>query len=152
MEQVLGAQVVHTDDFFLPPDRRAADWDTQPAGNMDLARLAREVLDPLRAGRAAAYRPYSCQSGQYGGETALRPAPLTVVEGSYSLHPSLRARYEIGVFLTCPPETQADRLRAREGAHFAAFEARWIPFEERYFARCGVQQAASLVLDTRDLF
>ena len=152
MQQVLGAQVVHMDDFFLPPDRRAADWETQPAGNMDLARLAREVLDPLRAGQAAVYRPFSCQSGQLGDQTTLRPAPLTVIEGSYSLHPSLAARYDLGLFLTCPPETQADRLRAREGAHFAAFEARWIPFEERYFARCGVQEAASLVIDTHGLF
>ena len=82
----------------------------------------------------------------------LAPAPLTIVEGSYSLHPSLSGFYDLRLFLTCSGEAQARRLQAREGAHYAAFQERWIPFEERYFQRYRVASGSDMMLDTSAFF
>ena len=81
-----------------------------------------------------------------GRETVLPARPLTVVEGSYSQHPLLAARYDLRIFLTCDPEEQRRRLERREGGHFPAYQSRWIPMEERYFRRCGTERAAELVI------
>lgn len=147
-----GCNVVHMDDFYLPPDRRRPDWQEVPGGNMDLTRLRDEVLLPLRRGGPAVYRPFDCQTGQFGAPVELEPDGLTLVEGSYSLHPLLAEYYDEKFFLTCSREKQAARLRQREGNYFPAFEERWIPLEEHYFAQCGPERSSSLVVDTTDFF
>ena len=42
---------VHTDDFYLPPASRVANWEQLPCANMDLERLRAQVLTPARAGQ-----------------------------------------------------------------------------------------------------
>ena len=75
-----------------------------------------------------------------------------MVEGSYSQHPLLSARYDLRMFLTCAPEEQRRRLERREGAHFAAYESRWMPLEERYIRQCGPEKGRQLVIDTTEFF
>ena len=58
------ADVIHMDDFYLPPQMRSADWKEIPAGNMDLERFRKEVLQPVKEGEAVLYRPFDCQTGQ----------------------------------------------------------------------------------------
>ena len=80
-------------------------------------------------------------------EMPAEPAPLILVEGSYSLHPMLRAFYGLKVFLTLDPAEQLERIRRRSGEELLeTFRTRWIPLEERYFAACGVADCADLVL------
>ena len=77
--------------------------------------------------------------------------PLVLVEGSYSLHPRLRARYDLRIFLTCSREEQTARLTAREGENFPSFRDRWVPLEERYRLACR-PEADSLLVDTTGFF
>ena len=104
MGRLLPCNVVHMDDYYLPPDRRAENWEQIPAGNMDLARFLQEVLEPAGVGAQICCRPYDCRSGTLREGTTLPARPLTVVEGSYSQHPLLSARYDLRLFLTCAPE------------------------------------------------
>ena len=143
----LSCPVVHTDDFYLPFDRRAPDWRSVPCANMDLARLEREVLAPFSAGELTTYRPYRCMEGRFGPETALPAGGLLLVEGSYSLHPALAGYYALRIFLTCAPDEQERRLREREGARFSAFADTWIPLEEAYYRQYDPARAA-LCIDT----
>lgn len=136
LQEVLPCRVFHMDDFYLPIARRAPDWQAVPAGNMDLERLRREVLVPARAGQGVTFRPFDCRSQSLREAQTVPPAPLTIIEGSYALHPSLTALYDRMVFLTCPADEQARRLRAREGAHYADFEAVWMPLERQYHRLC----------------
>lgn len=152
MGRLLPCNVVHMDDYYLPPDRRAENWEQIPAGNMDLARFLQEVLVPAGAGAQIRCRPYDCRSGTLREGTTLPARPLTVVEGSYSQHPLLSARYDLRLFLTCAPEEQRRRLERREGAHFAAYESRWMPLEERYIRQCGPEKGCQLVIDTTGFF
>ena len=107
---------VHTDDFYLPPSRRVTGWEKIPCANMDTQRLRDEVVAPARAGQAFSYQAYSCREGAYLPPRPLGPAPLVIVEGSYSHHPSLAPCYDIRIFVTCSPDEQARRLRRRRGS------------------------------------
>lgn len=139
---------LHTDDYYLPPERRVSGWEHIPCANMELERLRDEALLPLRAGYTGSYRAYCCSAGAYRAGGALEPQQLVIVEGSYSQHPMLAGFYALKIFVTCSPAEQARRLMAREGERYAAFAARWIPLEEAYFARYAIEQKAHFVLHT----
>ena len=139
---------VHTDDFYLPPSRRVTGWESIPCANMDIQRLRNEVVAPARAGQAFSYQAYSCREGAYLPAHPLGPAPLVIVEGSYSCHPTLADCYDLKVFVTCSKEEQARRLLAREGERYSGFTARWIPLEEGYFAKFQIEQTVDFILDT----
>ena len=149
--QLFPCTVVHMDDYYLPPDRRAPDWEQIPGGNMDLERFDAEVLTPARRGEAIPCRPYRCRIGTLEPLRLLPARPLVLVEGSYSLHPRLRARYDLRIFLTCSREEQTARLTAREGEKFPALRDRWGPLEERYRLACR-PEADSLLVDTTGFF
>lgn len=85
-----GGNVLHMDDFFLRPEQRTPERFAEPGGNVDRERFETEVLAPLAAGQAAQYRPWDCHTGDFAVAYAVEPAQLTIVEGSYSMHPALR--------------------------------------------------------------
>lgn len=139
---------LHTDDYYLPPEKRAANWQRTPCANMDLERLRREALEPLSAGTTGYRQAYCCGAGCYRAGGPLVPQPLVIVEGSYSLHPTLSGFYGLRVFVTCAPEQQAARLKAREGGRYAQFAALWVPLEETYFEQYGIKNSADFIYDT----
>ena len=77
----------------------------------------------------------------------LDPAPLVLVEGSYSHHPLLRPYLDLTVFLNVSPEEQTARILARNGREaLNAFQKRWIPLEEAYFKAYSVPERADICL------
>lgn len=150
-EQFPDSAVFHTDDYYLPPAQRIPNWVETPCANMDLTRLREEVLVPAQAGAAVRSRAYSCREGSYLPEQCVPPAPLYILEGSYSHHPILAGFYDLKVFVTCSKEEQARRLQAREGKRYENFVRRWIPLEEAYFAQCRIEALADLLWDTTNL-
>lgn len=125
MEAIFGCRCIHVDDFYLSARDRKENWKEIPGGNIDFARLRKEILPGH---------------------------PLTVIEGSYSGHPLLAVEYDIKIFLTCPKKEQARRLRVREKEYFPAFEAQWIPMEENYFSHCKIEAGSHFSIDTGSLF
>ena len=103
-------------------------------------------------GETALYNAYSCAAGAFLPSKPFAAAPLTILEGSYSLHPALQTDFAVRVFVTCPPDVQAVRLRAREGIRYANFVQRWIPLEEGYFAAHDPAARCNFVLDTAEIF
>lgn len=143
-----GAQVLHMDDFFLQPHQRTAERYAQPGGNVDHERFLSEVLLPLSRGEAFDYRRFDCGRMALQQGVRMQPGAVTVVEGSYSLHPELAPYYDLRVLLTVDPQRQSARILARDGEEkHARFVREWIPLENRYFeqtnigARCDMQLA-----------
>lgn len=151
IEGLFSCNVLHMDDFYLPLRLRPENWRQIPGGNMDFQRLREELLIPLRKGKTALYRPYSCAGDEVGEGAVLPFRTMTVVEGSYSQHPSMGVEYDLTVFLTCSREEQLKRLRLREGDGFGAFERQWIPMEERYFQIYEIENKSVLKIDTGSL-
>ncbi len=150
--KLFGCNILHMDDFYLPPDKRPMDWTKVPGGNMDFTRLRMEALDPLCAKKEVIYRPYNCGQGHFGQPIQLEPHPLTVIEGSYSHHPLLEAAYDCKVFLTCSAKERVRRLRLREGSYFPMFEKQWMPMEENYLRAYSIEENSDFTIDTSSFF
>ena len=148
---IFDSNIFHTDDYYLPLDAREPDWENIPGGNMDLFRFRDEVLFPAFSGETVFHCPYDCQTSSYRETTAFSPRALTIIEGSYALHPALDVRYDLKIFLTCSPAAQTRRLKAREGEYYRMFKTRWIPMEERYISRFRIHREA-LSIDTSEFF
>ena len=74
------------------------------------------------------------------------PTPLTVVEGTYAMHPYFRDPYDLRIFLTIDSETQRQRIGLREVWKQERFFREWIPMEQQYFAAFSIQKICDLVL------
>jgi len=140
LAQRLGANLFHADHFFLQPEQRTPQRLAQPGGNLDVERLEQEVLIPLAEGRPVCYRPYDCGTQSLGTPLTVEPKPISIVEGSYSLHPRLEGYYDLKLLLEISPAEQKQRLLARDPQKYEQFLTRWIPLEEAYFEQTNITQ------------
>ncbi|WP_107439855.1 uridine kinase family protein [Streptomyces sp. NRRL F-5065] len=97
-------------------------------------RLAEQVLEPLRHGRTAHYRPYDWRARRFGPPRPLPPAPVVLVEGVGAGRRALRPRLAALLWMELPREEAWARGRARDGAEQRTFWDGWIPAERRHFA------------------
>ena len=134
LESIYGAAVLHMDDFFLRPEQRTEERYATPGGNIDHERFSAEVLPGLQAGTTFRYRSFDCATFTVGEGVDITPTPLTVVEGSYSMHPALGRYYDCAAVLTVDAAEQRRRIEARNPAFAPKFFDIWIPLEEAYFA------------------
>lgn len=142
------ARVIHMDDFYLPIDKRRENWREVPCANMDLQRLIDTVFLPAKKNQEICYQAYRCQLGSYTDLIVEPQKPLTIVEGSYALHPQLAAYYDDTVFMTCSSTTQEKRLKEREQERFVNYQKLWIPLEEAYYKETGVESCADYFICT----
>lgn len=149
LQKACGCAVVHMDDFFLRPEQRTRERYETPGGNVDHERFLSEVLQPLQQGKAARYRPFDCWAQRLTAPVCIEPAPVLVVEGSYSCHPELWSYYDLRIFLTVSPETQMQRIENRDGSEYAGvFRTKWIPLEEAYFSACNLANKCDFCFET----
>jgi uridine kinase len=148
LHERFGGNVLHMDDFFLRPEQRTPERFAEPGGNVDRERFEAEVLKPLAAGQAVRYRPWDCHTGDFATSRSVEPAALTVVEGSYSMHPALRGYYDLTMCLIVDPSERLRRLEARNPRMLQRFIDEWIPLENRYFESTNTQGSADLLVDT----
>ncbi len=144
----LQASLIHMDDFFLRPSQRTPERLATPGENIDHERFLQEVILPLKENKPFAYRPFLCGPQALGDPIRVSPTAVTLIEGSYACHPSLRDSYDLRVFLTVDPEEQMERIRKRNGDYATVFRNTWIPLEENYFLECAVRECCHLVMDT----
>ncbi|MDR0960150.1 MAG: hypothetical protein LBM23_07335 [Propionibacteriaceae bacterium] len=142
--------VIPMDHFFLRPEQRTAERFAEPGGNIDYERFSDEVIEPLRAGRPFSYQPFDCQAGELGAPIEVTPSRVTIVEGSYALHPRFADAYGLSVLLTVDPDTQRHRLEERSPGLVDRFEHEWIPLEERYLTATGIAHQVDAIIDTSD--
>lgn len=146
--EAYGARVLHMDDFFLRPEQRTPERYAEPGGNVDYERFAEEVLAPLRAGRAYCYRRYDCGTQRLLEGEWIEPGRLTIIEGSYSLHPALEGSYDLKVLLHIDAQRQSERILARNGeAMHVRFMETWIPMEELYFEKTDIERRCDIRIE-----
>lgn len=129
------AQVVGTDEF----------WD---GDGFDLDRLHTEVFEPLLADRAARYAAWDWDARRPGGERAVEPRGIVVVEGVCALHRTFREAYDVRAWVEAPYETRLARGIARDGeAARATWVEHWMPMEDRYVERDDPIACADVIVD-----
>lgn len=134
LADLLGAGVVHMDDFFLPPQLRTKERLQQPGGNVHYERFAQQVLPYLRYEQAFCYPKFDCSQMDYSGQRMVRQSSIRIVEGAYSCHPFFGEYADIRIFSDIDAHSQMERIRGRNGIEMAEiFKKKWIPMEETYF-------------------
>jgi len=136
LRSVIGAEIIHMDDFFLPPELRTEERLAQPGGNIHYERFIQEVLPYLSDTTTPfEYRKFNCSIMDYDGVRNIKPSKWRVVEGTYSHHPKFGEYMSIPVFSDIDAATQMERITARNGEKMAEmFATKWIPMEEKYFS------------------
>lgn len=144
---ITDAACVPMDDFYTPHAQKTPERLSQPGGNADIERLLSEFLLPWREQGHGSYRPYLCAADCFGDPVTVPASALTILEGSYSLHPAIARFADLSVFLTISEQEQLRRLLAREGEDgLAAFQQRWIPLEKAYHAAFSLPDGQCLVV------
>jgi uridine kinase len=108
------------------------------------------VLEELKAGRAARYRPFDWEAfdGRLASGAVEIPATaLYIVEGVYACHPNLRHLLDLRVMVSAEPAVRMARLVAREGA-IGPWERQWHEAEDWYFMHLMPRDRFDLLVDT----
>ena len=135
LENKYDCTVFHTDDFFLRPEQRTPERYAESGGNIDRERFLEEVLTPLKNGETINYRRFDCCEMKLLDPMTVTPRKLTVIEGSYSMHPAFADFYDFSVFLEISSELQKERIMTRNTPEKAErFFNEWIPLENKYFS------------------
>jgi uridine kinase len=149
-----GAALVHTDDFFQAPTpcpgpRAAQAVRLVLADYYDWRRLRAQALEPLRAGRGAAFRRFDWERGSgLDGTVTVEPSDLILVEGVYSAAPELGDLVDRSVFVDTPEQERLRRLRGRVMPE--EWDDKWLLAEHAYFDVIRPPSAFDLVVSGAD--
>jgi len=142
-------EIIHMDHFYPRLAQRTAERLSEPGGNVDRERFLEEVMLPLVRREAFSYRPYNPVIHGFSDAIKIEPSELTIIEGSYSCHPTFFDSYDLRIFLTVDMPERLRRIKERNGEDgLIQFQERWIPMEERYFSAFGIQERCNLRFST----
>ncbi len=141
------AQIIHMDDFFLPPEMRTAERLSEPGGNIHHERFSEEVISGILSRAEFSYRVFSCKTGGYVQAQTVQPSKPIIIEGAYAIHPQIPDIYDFKIFLEVSSETQLKRIHKRNGSEaLEIFKSKWIPFENKYFAEFGIKNKCDYII------
>ncbi len=146
LQQKLGGNVYHMDDFFLPMDMRTPERLTEPGGNVHYERFFDEVVEGIFSDERFSYGVYDCGRDCVRHFREIRPDCLHIVEGVYSAHPYYEEIYDLRIFLNIDYQTQRKRILARDREKAEMFFTRWIPMENRYFEIFRIKEKSDIIL------
>lgn len=146
LAEIYDCNIFHMDDFFLRPEQRTDARFAEIGGNVDYERFREEVLLPLLSGKEFSYRPFDCKTFTLAPSVPVIPGKLTVIEGSYSLHPYFGDPYDLKLLLTVEEQTQHRRILERPAFLHRRFFEEWIPMENRYLEGFRIEEKADLIL------
>ncbi len=149
LKTACSCNVFHMDDFFLQPHQRTPERLSEAGGNVDYERFAEEVINPLKTGGEFSYRPYDCRTETLSAPTSVTPRRLNIIEGVYSLHPSLIEAYDIKIFLRLNSAEQKRRLMERNAGLYDRFVEEWLPMERQYFDAFTVAAKCDFVFEEK---
>ena len=146
ISNVYNCNIFHMDDFFLRPELKTEERLKEVGGNVDYVRFKHEVIIGLNSREEFQYQIYDCKQMALGKLVSVIPKKLNIIEGSYSMHPSLICNYDLKIFLHINEKEQSLRILKRNGACMhRKFLCEWIPLENVYFSELKIQEQSDLV-------
>ncbi len=144
-----GATIIEGDDFYAGGIELRGDTAEQRADAcIDRPKLY-GVLQQLKLGRAAAYRPFDWDA--FDGSLrapaiTVEPANVVIVEGVYTCHSDLRSLMQVKILLTAPDSVRSHRLVEREGS-IGPWERQWHEAEDWYFSHISTTAHFDLIIE-----
>lgn len=149
IQGTFGGTVIRADSFFLPFDMRSEERLGEPGGNFHYERFYDEIIKNLSSSQPFSYGVFDCESGKISNCVTVDEKRLVIIEGSYCMHPILKAEYDLKVFCKTDNKTQLERILKRNGKRMLKmFEAKWIPFENKYFSTYNIQKLCDVTVVT----
>lgn len=156
---VTSVTTVEADGFVM--NLREEDWRPLPSMpgmrapyRIDVERLRREVLEPLRSGLSAQFVHRDWWDAERTEVRIVHSQGIVLVEGMYTLDRRLRDFYDERIFLECPKELALQRALARDIPHGddPVGELAWRevhgPAESAYVSEQNPRVAAHVVVDS----
>lgn len=148
LQEIYDCNIFHMDHFFLTPDLKSDERLNEAGGNVDYVRFKNEVIDGIRSGNEFKYHIYDCSNGSLDKVVNVSPKKLNIIEGSYSMHPTLADSYDLKIFLSIDANEQSRRILKRNGPFLhEKFLSLWIPLENRYFSELNILSRCDLVIN-----
>lgn len=130
-------RVVHTDDFA----------NLGITEGLDVERLRRQVIEPLRRGEPARYQRFDWPSRRLAEWHDLKAGGVVIVEGVSSLRREFGQVWDLSVWVETPRDTCLRRGLERDGQAARHLWETWLAEEDRYIARDDPRVKADLVVD-----
>ncbi|SJZ62841.1 uridine kinase [Garciella nitratireducens] len=147
LEKYYDCNIFHMDNFFLRPELKTKERLKEVGGNVDYIRFKEEVMDGILSFSKFQYQIYDCQSMSLTEYIQVTPKKLNIIEGSYSMHPTLIDYYHLKIFLDIDDTTQKQRILKRNGPLlYKRFIEEWIPKENEYFEKMKIKEKSDIIL------
>ncbi len=147
LANLLSAETVHCDDFFLPQEMRTNERLQEPGGNIHYERLKEDVINKLRKPTVISYKTYDCSKNEFTKNKVLMNKKIVLVEGAYSSHPYFENYADFKIFLKVDEETQKKRILNRNGEEMLKrFINEWIPMENKYFNEFKIEENSDIII------
>ncbi len=147
LSEIVGAPVIHTDDFFRPRNKEGELEISEYSGNFDIERFKNEAVCGIASGKDFCVSAFDCKKGMITETLKYSRSDVYIVEGAYSLHPELGKYWDLSLFFDVDSETQQKRIVNRNGIKsYIAFESIWIPAEERYFEKYKIMSRSDSII------
>lgn len=147
ISSIYDINLFHMDDFFLRPEQKTVARLEEVGGNIDYERFNDEIISNLKSNTEFTYQKYNCQTLKLDKIHTVKPKTLNIVEGVYSMHPTLIDIYDYKIFLEIDEKTQTKRILDRNGEFMLdRFVNEWIPMENRYFKEMDIRNKSDVIL------
>ncbi len=142
------SNIIAMDDFFLQSHQRTQKRLSEIGGNVDYVRFNDQVIKGLLSRQSFSYQLYDCQLETLDRWLTINPKPLTIIEGSYSMHPLFIDFYDLLIFLKVDKHIQTERIQNRNPGLFDRFINEWIPMENQYHVVYQLEARSDVVVNT----
>lgn len=141
------ALLFHTDNYFLPKERKTKERLGESGGNLDYERLKSEIIDNLDEDYLKSDY-FNCVTNVLEEREQSKNKQVIIIEGAYSMHKTLRDYYTLTVFLEIDETLQKDRILARNGRiMLERWVKEWIPLENYYIEAEDLKNKADIIID-----
>lgn len=141
------ANLIHMDDYFLPPNMRSKERLSAPGGNVNYEKFYNDII--LNLDKDLISEPFYCKTKSFKEKVIIKHNKVTIIEGSYSLHPYFKDYYDISIVIKIDPKVQIERLTKREKDKVQNFIDLWIPLENKYFNYYKIFDKATFLIDVK---
>ena len=141
--------IIQGDDFC----QTGIDWNQLSIAEkaeqcIDWPRARKEAIEPLLAGKMAAWRPFNFKTGiglaDY--EVVRKPAPVIIIDGIYSSNPLLADILDLTILIDAQAAIRYKRHNEREGHDDIEWHQLWDEVELYYFSRIRPASSFDMVI------
>ncbi len=143
----IDANIIHTDDFFRPRNKKGEIEMSDFCGNFDVERFKREAVEGIKGSGDFSIGIFDCKKGEIIETVTYNRERIIIVEGAYACLPDLEKYWDVALFFDIDTEEQQKRILLRDGNKaLESYNTLWLPAEERYISKYSINNLCDAVV------